>query len=153
VRGIEGEGGQRCEGDEAMRLRVLGFLLMVAVALCSAPCVSSAQQEGKVWRIGYLGGGAPATAPSDAFVQELRRLGWSEGQNLTIEYRWAEGGADRLYDLGREMVSLNMDVIVVNASSSGATLVVPTRTIPVVISTFDRPLGPSGTARSDHSET
>jgi putative ABC transport system substrate-binding protein len=116
------------------------FLAGTGAALLATPLVAEAQQAGKVWRIGYLGGGSPATTPSEPFVQELRRLGWSEGQNLTIEYRWAEGGADRLYDLGRDMVALNMDVIVVSAPSSSASVVVPTRTTPVVTSTFDRPL-------------
>jgi hypothetical protein len=116
------------------------FLAGTGAALLATPLGAEAQQAGKVWRIGYLGGGSPATTPSEPFVQELRRLGWSEGQNLTIEYRWAEGGADRLYDLGREMVALNMDVIVVSAPSSSASVVVPTRTTPVVTSTFDRPL-------------
>jgi putative ABC transport system substrate-binding protein len=117
------------------------FLAGTGAALLATPHAAGAQQVGKVWRIGYLGGGSPATTPSEPFVQELRRLGWNEGQNLTIEYRWAEGGADRLYDLGREMVALKMDVIVVSAPSSSASLVVPTRTTPVVTSTFDRPLG------------
>jgi putative ABC transport system substrate-binding protein len=116
------------------------FLAGTGAALLATPLGAEAQQAGKVWRIGYLGGGSPATTPSEPFVQELRRLGWSEGQNLTIEYRWAEGGADRLYDLGRDMVALNMDVIVVSAPSSSASVVVPTRTTPVVTSTFDRPL-------------
>ena len=117
------------------------FLAATGAALLATPHRAEGQPAGKVWRIGYLGGGTPATTPSDPFVQELRRLGWNQGQNVAIEYRWAEGGADRLYDLGREMVALNMDVIVVSAPSSSASLVVPTRTTPVVTSTFDRPLG------------
>src|SRR5215510_16610978 len=121
--------------------RGLGTLVVLALALLLQPLAGEAQQAGKVWRIGYLGGGSPATTPSEPFVQELRRLGWAEGRNLTIEYRWAEGGADRLYDLGREMLALNLDVIVVSAPSTSASLAVPTRTTPVVTSTFDRPLG------------
>jgi len=117
------------------------FLTMMAGGFLAAPLAAEAQQVGKVWRIGYLGGGSPATTPSEPFVHELRRLGWNAGQNLTIDYRWAEGGADRLYDLGREMVALKMDVIVVSAPSSSASLVVPTRTTPVVTTTFDRPMG------------
>ena len=117
------------------------FLSGIALGVIGMPLSAGAQQAGKVWRIGYLGGGSPATMPSEPFVQELRRLGWSEGQNLAIQYRWAEGGADRLYDLGREMVALNFDVIVVSAPSASASLVVPTRTTPVVTSTFDRPMG------------
>jgi putative ABC transport system substrate-binding protein len=117
------------------------FLAGTGTVLLVAPLPAEAQPAGKVWRIGYLGGGTRATTPSEPFVQELRRLGWTEGKNLTIEYRWAEGGADRLYDLGREMATLNMDVIVVSAPSSSASLVVPTRTTPVVTSSFDRLLG------------
>ena len=134
----------RCSARAVISRRC--FLTGVATALAPIGAAAhaqeyKAQQAGKVWRIGYLGGGSPATTPSEPFVQELRRLGWNEGQNLTIEYRWAEGGADRLYDLGREMVALKVDVIVVSAPSSSASLVVPTRTTPVVTSTFDRPLG------------
>jgi len=117
------------------------FLSGIALGVVAMPRVAEAQQAGKVWRIGYLGGGSATTTPAEPFVQELRRLGWNEGQNLTIQYRWAEGGADRLYDLGREMVGLNLDLIVVSAPSASASLVVPTRTTPVVTSTFDRPLG------------
>ena len=117
------------------------FLAGTGAVLLGAPHRAAAQQAGKIWRVGYLGGGSSATTPSHPFVQELRRLGWTERQNLTIEYRWAEGGSDRLYDLGREMMSLDTDVIVVSAPSSSANLVVPTRTTPVVTSTFDRPLG------------
>jgi putative ABC transport system substrate-binding protein len=117
------------------------FISGIALSVIPLSRVVEAQQVGKVWRIGYLGGGSPATTPAEPFVQELRRLGWTEGQNLTIQYRWAEGGADRLYDLGREMAGLNMDVIVVSAPSASASLVVPTRTTPVVTSTFDRPMG------------
>ena len=116
------------------------FLGVMIGTLLATPLAAEAQPTGKVWRIGYLGGGSPATTPSAPFVQELRRLGWNERQNLTIDYRWAEGGADQLYDLGREMVALKVDVIVVSAPSSSASLVVPTRTTPVVTSTFDRPL-------------
>ena len=122
-------------------MRRRAFLSGIALGVIAMPRVAEAQQAGKVWRIGYLGGGSPATTPSEPFVQELRRLGWSEGQNLAIQHRWAEGGADRLYDLGREMMALDLDVIVVSAPSSSASLVVPTRTTPVVTSTFDRPMG------------
>jgi len=117
------------------------FVTRVPLAILAVPLLAHAQQARKVWRIGYLGGGSPVTTPSEPFVQQLRKLGWTEGQNLTIEYRWAEGGADRLYDLGREMTALNLDVIVVSAPSTSASLAVPTRTTPVVTSTFDRPLG------------
>ena len=60
------------------------FLAMIAGGLLAAAVAGEAQQAGKVWRIGYIGGGSAATTPSEPFVQELRRLGWIEGQNMTI---------------------------------------------------------------------
>ena len=81
-----------------MELRVLGFLLMVAVALCSAPSVSSAQQASKVYRIGYLSyQGCPIRPEAmGPFRQGLRELGYVEGQNIIIECRGAPGAPDRL---------------------------------------------------------
>jgi putative ABC transport system substrate-binding protein len=76
------------------RRRILAGLLLALAALLAA----EAQQAGKVYRIGYLS--APTRESVEhvlqAFVRALRELGWVEGQNLTIEYRWAEGKTERL---------------------------------------------------------
>src|SRR5262245_66020202 len=77
---------------------------------------ASAQQTGKIFRIGYLESGtADAMAVFvDVFRQELNKLGWIEGKNRTIDYRFSENkGADRLSVLAAELVRLNVDLIVV----------------------------------------
>jgi putative ABC transport system substrate-binding protein len=64
-------------------------------------------------RIGLLGSGTAASQSelTAAFVQRMRELGWIEGRNLTIEYRWAEGRNERLLDLANELARLKVDVI------------------------------------------
>src|SRR5262249_15678536 len=87
-------------------------------AMLFALCFSTeAQQVGKVFRIGFLdsstaSGGAVLV---DAFRQELSKLGWIEGKNITIEYRFAEQKTDRLPELAADMVRLKVDLIVVNS--------------------------------------
>jgi hypothetical protein len=77
-----------------------------SLALLAAPLAAEAQWAGKVYRIGYLGNGSPAqSAPAlDAFRQGLRELGWVEGQNVSIEYRWANGDLSRLPALASDLV-------------------------------------------------
>ena len=89
------------------------FMAVVSGGLLAAPLAATAQQTGKVYRIGYLSGGS-STLPHliDAFRQVLRELGWVEGQNLVIDYRFAEGRYDRLPDLAAELVRLKVGVIV-----------------------------------------
>src|SRR5215831_12784618 len=95
-----------------MRKTVISFAL---TALFSAFCASSeAQQTGKVPRIGFLMGTSPSTISDriEAFRQGLRELGYVEGKNIAIEYRYSEGKFDRLPALAAELVHLNVDVIV-----------------------------------------
>jgi len=88
---------------------VLTILFLVAVNLAQA------QQPKKVPRIGYLVGGDPATEStrSEAIRLALRELGYIEGQNIAIEYRYAEGNSDRSPELATELVRLKVDIIVV----------------------------------------
>jgi ABC-type uncharacterized transport system substrate-binding protein len=102
-------------------------------AMLFALCFSAeAQQPKKVPRIGYLDYGA-AIDRDEAFFQALRDLGWIEGKNIAIEYRWAEGKIDRLPALAKELVGLKVDLIVtwsrpvVDAAKSATT------TIPIVM--------------------
>src|SRR5262245_64584018 len=80
------------------------------------------QQAGKVPRIGYLGATSPSDRPPllDAFRQGLRELRWVEGQNIVIDYRFAEGRLDRMPDLAAELVRLKVDIIV-SAGTQGVT--------------------------------
>src|SRR5215475_14213674 len=76
--------------------------------------LAEAQQPKKIPRIGYLGANPRSTSPAriDAFRQGLRELGYTEGKNIIIEYRYAEGKLDRLPALAAELVGLKVDIIV-----------------------------------------
>jgi putative ABC transport system substrate-binding protein len=103
--------------------------------MLAAPLVSLAQQQGKVWRIGFLG-----TASAAGYVREveairtgLRDLGYVEGRNIVIEYRWAESNPERLKDLAAELVALKVDVIITHSFPGARTAARATTTIPIVI--------------------
>jgi putative ABC transport system substrate-binding protein len=118
-------------------LSVIAFMLVVAGA------VAEAQQSGKIFRIGFLD---PSTASGsavlvDAFRQELSKLGWIEGKNITIEYRFAEGKADRRPELAAELVRLKVDLIVVTSTGSALAAKRATTTIPIVMASSGDPVG------------
>ncbi len=103
-------------------------------ALLASPLAAEGQQAEKVWRIGFLSGGSASASPVlAAFRLGLRDWGWVEGQNVLIEARWAEGVAERLPDMARDLVHLNVDVIV--TSIPGATVAAKNATalIPIVM--------------------
>ena len=114
-------------------------VLALGAGAVAAPFAPFAQQpRAKVWRIGYLGPGSAASASSSANSVEalragLRKLGYVEGRNLAIEYRWAEGNADRLPGLAAELVRLNVDLIVTNGGAGAIAASRATRTIPIVV--------------------
>ena len=89
-----------------MRYKVIAFLLLILTAVDLAEA-----QQAKVSRIGYLGATTPGSAPAEAFRQGLRDLGYVEGKNIIIEYRYAEGVNERFANLAAELVSLKVDVI------------------------------------------
>src|SRR5260370_34445838 len=90
------------------------FLGALASGVLAAPLAVEAQQPGRVPRIGFLSVTSPSDRPPllDAFRQGLRELGWVEGQNIVIDYRYAAGRVDRLPDLAAELVRLEVDLIV-----------------------------------------
>jgi ABC-type uncharacterized transport system substrate-binding protein len=102
-----------------------------------------AQQTGKVFRIGYLdsGNAAGSAVLVDAFRQELSKLGWVEGQNITIEYRYAEGKLDRLPELAADLVRLKVDVIVTQGTPIALAAKSATTTIPIVMGSGGDPVG------------
>jgi putative ABC transport system substrate-binding protein len=120
-----------------MRRRALAGVVAGALAW---PLAAHAQPAAKVHRIGYLGTGSPYPALSDMFRQGLRELGWVEGRNIAIEYRFGEGQIERLPSLADELLRLKVDVIV--ASPTPATLAAKTvtKTIPIVGIGFDNPV-------------
>jgi putative ABC transport system substrate-binding protein len=121
--------------------RVLTITLMFG--LLAAALAAEAQQAGKVHRIGYLSSGS-ATVPSrpgEAFRQGLRELGWVEGKNIVIDYRFAEGRFDRLPDLAAELVRLKVNVIVAGATPPVVAAKNATGTIPIVMIGVGDPVG------------
>jgi putative tryptophan/tyrosine transport system substrate-binding protein len=113
------------------------FLLTSLTGVLAPPLAAEGQQAGKVYRIGYLSaaGPAPLNTP-DAFKDfkdALRGLGYVEGKNLFIDYRFAEGRFDRLPDLAAELVRLKVDIIVTNPTQATAAAKNATETIPIVM--------------------
>jgi len=116
-------------------------------AVLAAPLRGEAQEAGKVYWVGYLSAGS-STSVVEAFREGLREHGWVEGQNLVIEYRYAEGAYDRLPDLAAELVRLKVDVIVASPSPPAAAAKNATATIPIVmIGAGADPVGQGLTAR------
>ena len=109
-------------------------------ALCGSV---EAQQTGKVLRIGFLDGSTASgmAVLVDAFRQELSKLGWVEGKNIAIEYRFAEQKPDRLPELASELVRRNVDLIVVSSGPAALAVKSATTTIPVVMANAADPMG------------
>jgi putative tryptophan/tyrosine transport system substrate-binding protein len=107
------------------------------------PLAARAQQANKLPRIGFLGSGTAAAQGQwvAAFLKRLRELGWIEGRNLTIEYRWAEGSSDRAAVLAAEFVRLKVDVIVTYANPMVVAAKKATSAIPIVFAAAADPLG------------
>ena len=97
---------------------VIRLGVAVVVAVFATARAADAQPGGEIHRIGYLGGSSAPTSARfvDAFRQGLRELGWVEGQNVIINYRFADGRLDRLPELAAELVRLKVDVIVAGPS-------------------------------------
>jgi len=111
---------------------------LVLAALLLALCFpAEAQQPKKVPRIGILFIGGRNQPHLEAFKQGLREHGYTEGKNILLEYRYAEGKEDRLPALAAELVSLKVDVIVVTADVSAEAARQVTKTIPIVVTTGD----------------
>jgi putative tryptophan/tyrosine transport system substrate-binding protein len=121
--------------DSPLRAYTLIAVLILLPALIVAPLAAGAQQAAKVPRIGFLSAATSGVSspPLDAFRQGLRELGWVEGQNITIEYRFAEGKSDRLPDLAAELARLKVDIIVAEATQGVAAAKNATEMIPIVM--------------------
>jgi putative ABC transport system substrate-binding protein len=116
-----------------MNKRKLGSFALSAMLL--ALCASAeAQQQKKVPRIGFLGAVTPEDFPhlEEAFREGLRELGFVEGKTLVIEYRWAEGRAERLPEMAADLVRLKVDAIFAITSAAARAAKGATTTIPVV---------------------
>ena len=101
-----------------------------------------AQQPAKVRTIGFLGSGTPSVWSqwTAAFAQRLRELGWIEGRNVAIEYRWAEGRSERFTEIAAEFVRLKVDVIVTSGTPAVIAAKQATSVIPIVFATAGEPV-------------
>ncbi len=118
-------------------------LALVALGAAAGPLASLAQQPGKVWRVGFLSldSSAVASRNSDAFLKGMRDLGYVDGKNLIVEWRFAEGNFERLPALAADLVQLKVDVIVAVASAAIGAAQKATTTIPIVMATTGDPVG------------
>jgi putative tryptophan/tyrosine transport system substrate-binding protein len=122
-------------------------------AMLFAVCVpAQAQQPKKVLRIGYLSSGSPSTNLGDlqAFLQGLRELGYVEGKNVLIEYKWAEGKFERTPEMAEELVRLKVDIIIAPNSAIARAAKKATTTIPIVMANAGNPFGEGLVANLAH---
>jgi putative ABC transport system substrate-binding protein len=124
-------------------------LLILATVLFASVYLAHAQKE-TTRRIGVLYLGAPPNANLDAFIQGLRELRYVEGKNILIEYRFAEGKAERLPELARELVLLKMDAIFTAGTPAIFALREATKTIPIVFFSSSDPIGTGVVASLAH---
>ena len=118
------------------------FVVTSALALAT-PLAVEAQQAGKVPRVGFLTAFASSDVPlwRAGFRQGLRDLGYTEGQNIVIEYRYADGRPERLLGLAAELVRLNVDIIAAETTPAALAVKQATATIPIVMTLVADPVG------------
>jgi putative ABC transport system substrate-binding protein len=123
------------------------FITLVGGAAAAWPLAARAQQAERMRRIGVLIGAAVDADDPDvqaniaAFLQRLQQLGWTDGGNVRIDYRWGAGNADNIRKYAAELVALAPDVILVNGTAVMAPLLQATRTLPIVFTAVADPVG------------
>jgi putative ABC transport system substrate-binding protein len=125
-----------------MMRKFVVFACLLSTVLMLTDLPAEAQQAGKVLHIGYLdlSTASGSAVLVDAFRQELTKLGWIEGKNITIEYRFAERNPDRLPELAAELVRHNVDLIVVAATPAALAAKNATTTVPIVMTNAGDPV-------------
>src|SRR5215831_12248317 len=122
--------------------RAAASSILVVVMLLAVAVIAEAQQPTKIPRIGYLTAATEGQSVRiEAFWQGLRELGYVEGKNIVIEYRYAEGVADRFPNLAAELVKLKADIIVVSGTPATQAAKNATKTIPILMSSVADPVG------------
>jgi putative tryptophan/tyrosine transport system substrate-binding protein len=117
------------------------FITLLGGATAAWPLAARGQPAGKVPTIGFLGADAAGWRPwTDAFVGQLRKLGWIEGRSIAIEYRWSQARPERATEIAAEFVSLKVDVIVTSGTAV-PTVKQATAVIPIVFAIAIDPVG------------
>ena len=138
----------KIDGSRGTRTLITCTILQVLVALAcgalAAPLAANAQQARTVPRIGFLSAASASSVSArvEAFMAGLRELGYVEGQNLIIEWRWADGRHDRLPEFAEELVRLKPDLIVTHGVVPTLTAKRATAAIPIVFASADDAVGP-----------
>ncbi len=124
-------------------LRRRQFVALLGGAAAAWPLAARAQQARNLPTIGFLGASTASAQRqwTDAFVQRLRELGWIEGRNIAIEYRWLEGRTERAAEMVAEFVRLKVDVIVTHSAAPVVAAKQATSVIPIVIASAADPVG------------
>ena len=119
------------------------FLGTLAGGLLAAPLAAEAQEPTRVWRIGFLGAGVYSSGDPrvEALRRGLREVGYAEGRNLAIEFRWAEGNSNRLPALAAELAMLRIDAIVSQGTQATDAARRAATTIPIVFAVAGDPIG------------
>src|SRR5688572_250511 len=119
-----------------------GVLLLIGFILASFD-FAEAQRASKVLRIGFLDASTESGSAvlAEPFRQELSKLGWTQGKNISIEYRFAEGKPERQRELAAELVHLKVDLLVVAGTGPAIAAKSATATIPIVIASAGDPVG------------
>ena len=119
------------------------FISGVTLSLLAAPLAAQAQQAGKVYRVGFLGNSTAALEANlvGPFREGLRDLGYVEGRNILIEYRWAEGQYERFPALIAELIALKVDVIVTAGTPASLAVKKAATSIPLVMVAVGDPIG------------
>jgi len=117
------------------------FITLLGGATVIWPRAARAQQTRKLVRIGFLTLSSGPTPSIKGFQHGLQQLGYVEGQNLVLIYRWADGRRDRLADLASELLQLNVDVIASNSTEAILAIRDLNNTIPIVMTAVSDPIG------------
>jgi putative ABC transport system substrate-binding protein len=121
------------------------FMSLIGGAAAAWPLAARAQQPDKTRRVGVLIGWSESDADAQsnlaAFVQELQQLGWADGRNVRFDYRWANGDINRMRMFAKELVDLQLDVILAITTPVTAALQRETRTTPIVFAIVSDPVG------------
>jgi putative ABC transport system substrate-binding protein len=127
-------------------MRRRDFIALIGGAATAWPFAAQAQRSARMQRIGFLVSALPAddsefNTRATAFVQALAQLGWIDGRNMRLDYRFGLGDAERQRKYAAELVALAPDVLVAAGASAVAALQMATRTLPIVFANFIDPVG------------
>jgi putative ABC transport system substrate-binding protein len=119
------------------------FITLLGGTVATWPLAARAQRRSKLATVGYLGATTPLVEREwlGAFLEGLRSLGWIEGRNIAIEYRWAEGRSNRFAEIATEFVQQNVDIIVTYGTPAVLAAEKATSTIPIVFTVAGNPVG------------